>query len=363
MEGITRQVTRNGARDMAAIVDDKASEYDAELSRREKTWDGFLESQSGTGFMQSSWWANFKVTSGWGHFGVVLRDGETIMGGAQVMTYVFAPGNCFYYIPEGPVLPEDESDSAQVFQRVFEFIEAKRKHEEHVVSHLRIEPRWEHLPSFVGGFRQSRGWMEPRNTLYIDLNPSERAILAQMKPKGRYNISVARRHDVSIVEDVSPQGIEDFLSIYQETVTRHDLPGTDQEFFYTLIPRLSALEHGSVFFAEYQGVRVATALVVYFGLRATYFFGGSRAIHRDVMAPYLMHYEIMRKAKDLGCQWYDMYGIAPQTESNHPWSSISVFKRKLGGKDFSFVPTMDYIYDPIAYETYREGHRQTSRSH
>jgi peptidoglycan pentaglycine glycine transferase (the first glycine) len=328
------------------------SEYDAELSRRDRAWDRFLESRSNTGFMQSSWWADFVVTRGWGHFGVVLKDGETVVGGAQVLTNEIARGHGYYYIPEGPVLPQDESDSAQVFQHVMNFIERKRKDEEQVVSHLHIEPRWEQLPSFVSGFRQSTEWMEPLNTLCIDLNPSENAILAQMRPKGRYNIRVAQRHGVSIVEDVSPQGIEDFLSIYQHTVTRHGLGARDQEYFHTLIPRLAALKRGSVFFAEHQGLRVATVLVIYFGHRATYFFGGSLATHREVMAPYLLHFQIMIKAKELGCQWYDMYGIAPQNDANHKWANISVFKRKFGGKDFSFVP-MDYIYDPIAYENYR----------
>jgi lipid II:glycine glycyltransferase (peptidoglycan interpeptide bridge formation enzyme) len=343
---------------MAAMVEDKASEYDAELARRARAWDSFLESQPSTGFMQSSWWADYLATRGWGHFGVVVKDGETIVGGAQVMAYVYAPGHCFYYIPEGPVLPRDESDSAQVFQHVMNFIERKRKEENHAVSHLRVEPRWEQLPGFVSGFRQRTGWMEPRNTLCIDLNPSESAILAQMKPKGRYNIQVARRHGVSIVEDVSPQGLEDFLSIYQETVTRQGLDGKEQEYFHTLIPRLAALQRGSVFFAEYRGLRVATVLVIYFGHRATYFFGGSLATHREVMAPYLLHFQIMLKAKQLGCRWYDMYGIAPRTEPHHPWANISAFKRKLGGRDFSFVPSMDYIYDPIAYEGYRENRRQ-----
>lgn len=333
--------------------DETAGEKDAEWSRRENAWDEFLEAKTNTGFMQSSWWADFKLTDGWGHFGVVLRDAETIVGGARVMTYSFAPDRSFYYIPEGPVLPESESSAEQVFQKIIKFIEEKRKNEQQVVSHLRMEPRWEHVPSFVRGFQEAGEWMEPRNTLCIDLNVSESALLAQMKPKGRYNVRVARRCGVSVVEDVSPQGIEDFLNIYEETVARHDIDGQGPDYFHTLIPTLSALERGSVFFAEYQGVRIATALVVYFGRRATYVHGGSRVTHRSVMAPYLLHFEIMRKAKALAYQWYDLWGVAPQSASSHPWTNISVFKRKLGGLELSLVPTLDYIYDPVAYEDYR----------
>ena len=115
---------------------------------------------------------------------------------------------------------------------------------------------------------------------------------------------------------------------------------------------LSSPERGSVFFAEHQGKRLAAAVVVYFGCRATYFFGGSLVRHRDVMAPYLLHFEIMRRARANGYEWYDLWGVAPQDEPNHRWGDISVFKRKFGGVEFKFVPTLDYVYDFAAYGRY-----------
>jgi peptidoglycan pentaglycine glycine transferase (the first glycine) len=231
-----------------------------------------------------------------------------------------------------------------------------------VVSHLCINPQWQHVPSFVTGFQEaSHFYGSPRVTQCVDLNPSEDAILAQMKPKGRYNVRVAQRYGVSVVEDVSPQGIEDFLNIYDETFTRKNLDGLDHDYFQTLIPMLSASERGSVFFAEYQGARLATALVIYSGRTATYYHGGSRAIHRNVMAPYLLHFEIMRKAKFLGYQTYDLFGVTPESEPSNTWTDFSVFKRKFGGQEIHLVPTLEYIYDPIAYEEWRAIERDRRR--
>jgi len=122
-----------------------------------------------------------------------------------------------------------------------------------------------------------------------------------------------------------------------------------------LIPMLSAAERGSVFFAEYDGIRLATALVVYFGQTATYYHGGSRAANRNVMAPYVLHFEIMRKAKALGCQCYDLFGVNPKNEPTHMpgWADISAFKRKFGGQEIRFVPTLEYVYDPVSYNEWR----------
>jgi lipid II:glycine glycyltransferase (peptidoglycan interpeptide bridge formation enzyme) len=185
---------------------DQLVEADAKLVCGASDWDDFLAARPCAGFMQSSWWAEFQSNRDWGHFGAVVRDGDEIAGGAQVLTRPLGPKNSFYYIPEGPVLPEDPSDAAMVFQMVMDSIDERRKREALTVCHLRIEPRWEALPRFVSGFRQRTGWNEPRTTLYIDLTPSEEDMLARMKPKGRYNVHLARRHGVSFSQAHSAVG-------------------------------------------------------------------------------------------------------------------------------------------------------------
>jgi peptidoglycan pentaglycine glycine transferase (the first glycine) len=223
-----------------------------------------------------------------------------------------------------------------------------------VVSHLAINPRWQHVPGFLTGFQEaSRYYGSPRDTLCVDLNSSEHAILAQMKPKGRYNISVARRHGVSVVEDMSPQGTADFLDICGEMYARKNIGGFDPDYFHELIPILSSSRRGSIFFAEFQGVRIASALMVYFGRTTTYYHGGSRAVHRNVMAPYLLQFESMRRAKSLGCQCYDLFGVAPQDRPGDGWADISIFKRKFGGRELRLVPTLEYIYDADAYQEWK----------
>ena len=325
-------------------------------TERWKAWDSFLEATPDTGFMQSSWWADFRATVGYEHFLLMFKDPNGIVGGALVMKFSYASQRCFYYITEGPVLPGDESAAGEVFEAILEAIEERRKTEKQTVSHLRIEPRWQRLPAFVRGFRIvppfRDPYLEPRNTLCIDLRPSEEAILAQMKPKGRYNIRVAQRHEVSIIEDSSDKGLADFVRIYKRTAARQGMNPKPPSYFRTLLSMLSSLQQGSVFFAQYRGQRLAGAMVVYFGRRATYFFGGSLARHRQVMAPYLLHFEIMRQARTKGCEWYDLWGVAPENQPGHRWQDISVFKRKFGGLAFNLVPTLDHVYDPAAYEDF-----------
>ena len=323
---------------------------------RWQAWDRLLAATPETGFMQSSWWAEFRTTAGFEHFGIMLKNDGAILGGAVVLKFTYADDRCFYYVPEGPVLPADEAVAGAVFDATLDAIQDRRRTERQTVSHLRIEPRWQRLPRFVSGFRPVRPFsdvfFEPRNTVCIDLRASEEAILGQMKPKGRYNIRVAQRHGVSVVQDASERGLEDFQRIYEETAARQGMEAKPPDYFQALLSLLSSRHCGSMFFAEFQGTRVAAAVVVYFGPRATYFFGGSLDSRREIMAPYLLHFEIMRAAKALGHDWYDLWGTAPEDEPDHPWHNITVFKHKFGGVALDFVPTLDYVYDAAAYDAY-----------
>ncbi len=76
------------------------------------------------------------------------------------------------------------------------------------------------------------------------------------------------------------------------TVERRGLRRHSIGYFHSLMESLLAYDCGSLYFAEYQGMRLATALVIYFGDTASYKYGGSLPVHRNVMAPYLLHFEV-----------------------------------------------------------------------
>ena len=325
-------------------------------SERWQDWDRFVESAPDSGFMQSSWWAEFRAMCGYRCFGVTIRDQGAIVGGAMVMKRFFDDRHCFYLICDGPLLPSEPEFAEDVFSAILSVVEKHRVADERIVSHLRIEPRWPQLPPSAGAFRQlSTGgdrYAEPRDTIWIDLRPSMDDILRQMKPKGRYNVRVAERHGVQVCEDTSDRGLEDFLRIQGETLTRRGVGGYSESYFRTMLAMLQVRRRISLFFAVHGGVRLATALVVFFGSRATYLFGGSIPHQRHVMAPYALHFHIMRRAKERGCHWYDLWGVAPAGVTGGPWDGISEFKRKLGGNELQLPPTMDHPYDTRAYDSF-----------
>ena len=159
----------------------------------------------------------------------------------MVGRWSYEPGAYFYYVQEGPVLPADEETAAAVFDAVLESVERHRKADPATISHLRIEPRWPSLPGFVRGFQpppMPDPYREPRETLCIDLRLGEDEILAQMKPKGRYNVRVARRHGVAVVRDNSYRGLVDFMRIQRRTADRQDIGRTPADYFRAMLTEL-----------------------------------------------------------------------------------------------------------------------------
>jgi lipid II:glycine glycyltransferase (peptidoglycan interpeptide bridge formation enzyme) len=326
-----------------------------------KEWDAWAEQTPlDVGFMQASWWADFRATVGYQHFGALAYGRDGIAGGAVVQKYPHASGSSFYYVQDGPVLPRDDDDAQPVFAALQDAIDRRRATEEDTISHLRIEPRWAALPPFVTGFAKppfEDSYVEPRNTLLVDLSPPDEAVLARMTAKARYNVRVALRHGVTVVEDTSEQGVERFAEIYEETADRQGIEAKPRDYFQCLVAILSLLRRIGIFFAVHDGERLAAAIVVTFGRTATYFYGGSTSRRRNVMAPYLLHFEIMKRAAAAGCRWYDLWGVEPHGASGHSWHDISVFKRRFGGVELALVPTLDLVYDKAAYRRYLEAER------
>ncbi len=328
-------------------------------------WNQFVAAHRHGGFMQSAPWIHCRAEEGYDHIAVMLRDeNRRLVGGAVVGRWAYGDNHAFHYIQEGPLLPDEPELADAVMRAVMARLEQHRRDDTAVVSHLRIEPRREDWPQVAAeDFRppdHDDRFREPRHTHCVNLRALEHERLQAMKPKGRYNVCLARRHGVTVVEDNSDRGVDDFLAIRNDTAQRQDLKRRSRRYFAAIQREFGLRSH--VFFAELAGRRLACALVIRFGQRATYFYGGSLDEQREVMAPYLLHHEIMNRMAAAGCACYDLWGTAPPGQPEHEWAGISAFKRKFGGTDIEHVPTLDHIYDHAAYARFVDTESKPARS-
>jgi lipid II:glycine glycyltransferase (peptidoglycan interpeptide bridge formation enzyme) len=207
---------------------------------------------------------------------------------------------------------------------------------------LRIEPLWAEKPHCLTGFVRAPADLLPSETLLIDLRPNETEILAAMKPKGRYNLRLSLRHGVKPEFTTDSQAIPIFYDLFWETVKRQQFFGEPYSFFINLCQTLFAANMAEIGLARWEGKAIAAILVVYWGERATYLYGGRSFEHPELMASYGLHWAAMQRAKARGCTLYDFYGFT--REPNHDYTKFSQFKRQFGGVVVTTIGAYDYFF-------------------
>lgn len=304
--------------------------------------------------MQSFFWAKFNNLLGWPTYKIGVFDGKRLVGGAVVGKFKKDNGHNYLYIPEGPVIPYNTLESGRIFDGLIaEIDKIADLRGNSLTSHLRIDARLTVLPAFFKRFQKAPIDLEPLRTLVIDLSLSREQILSQMKPKGRYNIKVAQRYGLKVISTSLQSGLGDFLKFYQETVERKQFEGKEEKYFTDLTAAIDNFENAEIFFVKDEDQILAAALIIFYGDMATYLFGASTALKRKKMAPYLLQWEIVCQAKEMGLQKYDFYGIVPDENNlKHPWQGFTAFKKKLGGEEVKHIGSYDFVYNQRLYKEY-----------
>ena len=215
------------------------------------------------------------------------------------------------------------------------------------------------------GWEYSSDQIQFKNTVLIDLNPSEEEIIARMKQKTRYNIRLAEKKGVvlrvGILEDLPM-----LYKMYAETSLRDGFVIRDEGYYQTvwelfmsgeqsqIVNHKSSMPFTEPLIAEVDSEPVAAIFVFYFAGRAYYVYGMSRDIHREKMPTYLLQWEAMKRAKAKGCSVYDLWG-APDVfdESDSMWG-VYRFKEGLGGKVVRTLGAWDFAPSPLWYKMYSE---------
>lgn len=310
-------------------------------------WDTFIQSLPHGCFMQTWAWADFKVLEGYQAFcyGVFIEAlaEERLIGGCFFYYYpcdhtanlLFAPGApCF--------MPGFEQKGMLLLLETAQALAEKLG-----AIALRIEPLLSQKPTYLDRFARAPVDLLPSETLLIDLQPTTAVILAAMKPKGRYNIRLSQRYGVQTHFTTDVQAIPLFYNLFWETVKRQGFLSEPYRFFINLCQTLFAAQMAEIGLATWRGELLTTVLIVYWGNRATYLYGGRSTNDPQVMASYGLHWAAMQRAKTRGCKVYDFYGYT--CKPNHSYAKFSQFKRQFGGTPVTTIGAHDYFfYDQLA---------------
>lgn len=183
-----------------------------------------------------------------------------------------------------------------------------------------------------------------QHTVMIDLSKSEDELLAAMKQKHRYNLNLAQKKGVKVKISNDEDAFAEFLSLYQLTVFRQRYHGRNSEYLKTVWENFKD-ENAFIATAYYENTPIVSWLVISYEDTLTYVYGGSGDEYKNVMAPYLLEWELVKLGKQFNYKYLDLFGIKEDRSDGY-----SRFKVGFGGEIVEYAETIDFVLDLNLYK-------------
>lgn len=200
-------------------------------------------------------------------------------------------------------------------------------------------------------------------TFVLDLTKTEEELLKNMHSKTRYNIKLAQKKGVRIMEDNSDKAFNEYLKLTKETTSRQKFYAHDQRYHELMWKTLRQAQgkplnpdnlSAHLLKATYKGETLVTWILFVLGDTLYYPYGASSSKHREVMASNLLMWEAIKFGKSLGLKKFDMWGaLGSNPETNDSWYGFHKFKEGYGGRHVEFLGSFDFVINKKLYAIYK----------
>ncbi|MFQ3536887.1 MAG: peptidoglycan bridge formation glycyltransferase FemA/FemB family protein [Aggregatilineales bacterium] len=344
----------------------------ARFEGSDSAWDEAIRQLPGAHPLQTAAWGDFKRRkTGWQPEKLIWRDASGLLHAAAMLLTRRVGIVRLLYVPKAPML---DYTNHKLLEQVLSDLErlARRR----LALQLKIDPdvvqhtglpntdSWHDEPNgaAVVEILRRRGWrfspeqVQFKNTVLINLTPSEEELLAAMTQSKRRKVRYGARHGVTIRAG-TPEDLPGMVALYLETGRRNNFLTRPAEYYldewYSLMK--AGLAH--VLIAEVRGQMAAHVVLLAFGSKCLYFSGASTSDNelRKLMPADALQWEAMRWAKAHGFKVYDMWGAPTHLDESDPLWSVWLFKRDYGGTLTWHIGAWDYAPMPLLYWLYMRG--------
>ncbi len=304
--------------------------------------------------LQSWEWGDFRTKTGLNVERVGFFDQGKLKKGLQVSFHpIPILGKTAGYCPKG-FMPDEEQLAA-----------LRQLGEQNNALFIKLEPNVAQkvgVPSAhdtIGQFLLDHDCQEgkplfTKYTFQLDLTHDVEKLFSQLNNKTRYNVNLAAKKGVQILENSSAEGLEEHLKIQQETTSRQGFYAHSPEYFRTMWQSLGQSGMMRIFEAHYEGQVLVSWIMFIFNGVLYYPYGASRSVNRDVMASNLMMWEMIQFGKQAGCTSFDMWGsLGPEPNDKDPWFGFHRFKKGYGGDLVEFLGTYDLVLSQPMYKLFK----------
>lgn len=296
-------------------------------------------------FMQSPYWADIKEEYGFTPY-FFIYETEGLLEPIVVLNRPIFKKFSLAYIPHGPsnnllekVSLKSLSKELKTFLPSSTFL---------IRYDLLLEK--ESDKSVLKGCKKALADIQVPDTTILNIENDEETLLSQMHKKTRYNIRLAGKKGV-IIRETDSSELDKWYDIYEITAKRDNIAIHSRAYYHSVFRRMeeSSGVEIKLLLAEHEEDILAGIIVVLSGSTATYLYGASTNIKRNLMPAYLLQWEAIKLSREVGIKEYDFYGIPPFDDKSHSMSGLYRFKTGFGGDIIHRVGCWDYYLSPVSY--------------
>ena len=115
----------------------------------------------------------------------------------------------------------------------------------------------------------------------------------------------------------------------------------------------------SLYIAKHENDTLAAIITLFTPYQATYVYGASCNIKRNLMPAYLLQWTAIKDAKNFGSKTYDFYGMPPRDDETHPMYGLYRFKTGFSGQNTHRIGSIDIATSPL-YKPYKTAEKLRS---
>ncbi len=295
-----------------------------------KLLDAYTASFSPCEVLQSSKWFHFKKLLNQ-EAKLFYWQTETDEGWFMAYRAALPFAYSYFYIPRGPVLA-----NPNIWKKLLELLATQFKKDQKVLF-IRFEPDLSFKDFTLAKATET---VQPRQTLHTTLTTAEK-MLEGMHQKTRYNIKLGLKKKLEF--KANDADIDSFWKLMEETARRDKFKPHAKSYYEKMISS-GVAQLGTV---RYDGNLLAAGIFFSFDNTLTYAHGASSSTHRSMMAPYVLHWEMMCWGVQYDFKIYDWHGI-----DEKKWPGFTRFKKGFGGNEIMYPGTFDYPLATSAYALY-----------
>jgi lipid II:glycine glycyltransferase (peptidoglycan interpeptide bridge formation enzyme) len=328
------------------------------IINNQKEWDGWLSQNQQAGIFPQSWfWGEILQEEGKNIERLAIVENEETIAQAQVVYHNLPFGWKYAFCPKGYILKISKQFlifNESIYQAITEYLKNKK------CIFFRFEPN--NVKYLMHDTKKTIN-INPRATVVLDLSKTEEELLGGMHQKTRYNIKLAEKKDLRVE---NKKDLESFVSLSQKTGARDGFKLHDQKHYNLVISSSTTYQLNIL----KQNKLLAIGIFIACGDTFTYLYGASDYQYRQFMAPYLLQWEGIKLAKQMGYKFYDFFGIAPslslkhkntralkqdnyEYDKKHQYAGITRFKIGFGGIIKESPGTFDIVLLSFNYNIYK----------